>query len=65
VGDLSGAGTAAAGVARAEVAMKTGRSAFLKKSSKKLLDNGREPRRQRRPTRKSFLVLFFKKEHFP
>jgi hypothetical protein len=45
--------------------MKTGRSAFLKKSSKKLLDNGREPRRQRRPTRKSFLVLFFKKEHFP
>jgi hypothetical protein len=65
VGDLSRAGAAAAGLARAAVAMKKGRSSVLKKEKQKTFDNGREPRRQRTPTRKSSLVLSFKKEHFP
>jgi hypothetical protein len=45
--------------------MKKGRSSVLKKEKQKTFDNGREPRRQRTPTRKSSLVLSFKKEHFP
>jgi hypothetical protein len=40
-----------------------GRSSFLKKRSKKLFDGCRGPVRQRKPDGKSFLVLFFKKEH--
>jgi hypothetical protein len=42
-----------------------GRSSFLKKRSKKLLGGCRKPIRQRTPSDKSFLVLFFKKELLP
>jgi hypothetical protein len=46
---------------------KEGKTSFLKKRSKKLLLPGsHDPIRggPRTPTGKSFLVLFFKKEHF-
>jgi hypothetical protein len=47
---------------------KEGRASFLKKGSKKLLLfwlRGQSRHRPRAPRGKSFLVLFFKKEHFP